>query len=336
VEAVLKQSIYNFYYYLIRFFRRLDWLRIVYYGNKSRVSDSLFCLQNLLQAREAVSMKVYYCAEYCAASHAWDTTRKADLVAQKLRGQAGIEITGPQPLTRTQLLRAHSEEYVEAVMTGSPRHLAESNGFDWCPNLPTAVLYSNGGVVAAAYQAIVDGASGSLSSGLHHAGKNRGGGFCTFNGLAIAALDVIATGAARKVLIVDYDAHYGDGTAEIIRSHDCITQIDVSSHFRGSGYLDECRRPLATLKPGDFDLMLYNAGMDVHEKCRIGGRSGVTDQTLNDRDALVFQICRELALPVAFVLAGGYANKDFPEDQLAQLHATTALLASKNIPFPKN
>jgi hypothetical protein len=39
---------------------------------------------------------------------------------------------------------------------------------------------------------------------------------------------------------------------------------------------------------------------------------------------------------VAFVLAGGYANKDFPEDQLAQLHATTALLASKNIPFPKN
>lgn len=81
-------------------------------------------------------MKVYYCAEYCAASHAWDTTRKADLVAQKLRGQAGIEITGPQPLTRTQLLRAHSEEYVEAVMTGSPRHLAESivlTGVRICP-----------------------------------------------------------------------------------------------------------------------------------------------------------------------------------------------------------
>lgn len=275
-------------------------------------------------------MKVYYCDEYCAAKHAWDTTRKAALVAQKLQGKPDIEIARPKPLSRQQLLLAHCEEYIEAVLSGKPRHLAESNGFEWCPNLPTAVLHSNGGVVAAAYQAIIDGASGSLSSGLHHAAKCRGGGFCTFNGLAIAAFDVIATNAARKVLIVDFDAHYGDGTAEIISDNSQVHQVDVSSHFRGDDYLSRCSEALNAIDAGDYDLVLYNAGMDVHEDCRIGGRKGVTDQTLHQRDAMVFETCRNRQIPVAFVLAGGYANKTFTEDQLALLHAGTAVLASQN------
>lgn len=273
-------------------------------------------------------MKVYYCEEYCSATHAWDTTRKAAQVAARLMGQPGIEITTPEPLSREQLLRAHSPEYIEAVLTGSPRHLAESNGFAWCPKLPSAVLYSNGGVVAAAHEALKSGASGSLSSGLHHAGRNRGGGFCTFNGLAIAALDVVADAADRKVLIVDFDAHYGDGTAQIIRGHENINQVDVSSHFRSDNYLAECRQALKIVESEKFDLMLYNAGMDVHEDCRIGGRKGVTDQTIKDRESLVFDTCRQNQIPVAFVLAGGYANSEFTEDHLAGLHAMTALLAA--------
>ena len=276
-------------------------------------------------------MIVYYCDEYCGATYAWDTTRKAALVASKLQAQPGIEITRPEPLSREQLLRAHSPEYIDAVLTGMPRHLAESNGFEWCEKLPIAVLYSNGGVVAAAYEAIKTGASGSLSSGLHHAGRNRGGGFCTFNGLAIAALDVISTGRAHKVLIVDFDAHYGDGTSEIIQGHNNIMQVDVSNHFRGDDYLAECGKALQSIESDKFDLVLYNAGMDVHEDCRIGGRTGVNDQILKARDTLVFETCQLHQLPVAFVLAGGYANSRFTENHLAELHAVTAIIASSKI-----
>ncbi|MFM7130002.1 MAG: hypothetical protein ACKO0V_11660 [bacterium] len=275
-------------------------------------------------------MKVYYCNEYCSATHVWDTTRKAALVAEKLRDKPDIEICRPEPLSRQQLLLAHSENYIEAVLTGKPRHLAESNGFEWCPKLPAAVLYSNGGVVAAARQAFIDGASGSLSSGLHHASNSRGGGFCTFNGLAIAAFDIIASGSAKNILIVDFDAHYGDGTAAIISDHPQVHQVDVSSCFQGEDYLARCSEALDSLTSGKFDLVLYNAGMDVHEDCRIGGRKGVTDQILYQRDAMVFETCRTHQVPVAFVLAGGYANKSFTEDQLALLHAGTALLASEN------
>ena len=75
------------------------------------------------------------------------------------------------------------------------------------------VCASNGGAVAAARAARAGGVAGSLSSGLHHAGRDRGAGFCTFNGLVLAARAALSEGAAR-VLVLDLDAHCGGGTHE--------------------------------------------------------------------------------------------------------------------------
>ena len=62
---------------------------------------------------------------------------------------------------------------------------------------------SNGGAVAAALEAFeTKRNAGSLSSGLHHATRALGSGFCTFNGLALAARAVIDAGA-KRVLVVD-------------------------------------------------------------------------------------------------------------------------------------
>jgi len=51
--------------------------------------------------------------------------------------------------------------------------------------------------------------TGSLSSGLHHARRTHGAGFCTFNGLALAALTAleVLTAGAQRVLILNLDAH---------------------------------------------------------------------------------------------------------------------------------
>ena len=93
------------------------------------------------------------------------------------------------PLTAAQVERVHDPAYVQAVGTGEPRALAESQGFAWDPQLWPMVLASNGGAVAAARAAPASSASPAhSSSGLHHARYGRGAGFCTFNGLAIAAL----------------------------------------------------------------------------------------------------------------------------------------------------
>src|SRR5687768_16014561 len=142
---------------------------------------------------------------------------------------SGVELVEPQPLTFDQLLHVHEAAYVRAVMTGDPRSLAESQGFSWDPGLWAMVLASNGGAVDAALDAIRSGVAGSLSSGLHHARRDRGAGFCTFNGLAIAAHAALAAGAG-SVLVLDLDAHCGGGTASLIAGEPRIRQLDVATN----------------------------------------------------------------------------------------------------------
>ena len=175
--------------------------------------------------------------------------------------------------------------------------MAESQGFDWDPALWPMVLASNGGVLPAARSALADGVAGSLSSGLHHARYDEGSGFCTFNGLVIAAKALLASGAVSSVLIVDLDAHCGGGTAQLIDGDTRIWHADVAvSSFDSyvgrtnsqlhdvvgaADYLPAVRQSLAHAERiGPFDLCLYNAGMDPYQGCAIGGLDGITGDVL--------------------------------------------------------
>ena len=291
-------------------------------------------------------MRVYYHPMFVAAGHAFDTTRKARWVAESLAVSPipGIELHEPAPLTRDQVIDAHAPDYVHAIETGSPSELARSQGFSWDEGLWPMVLASNGGVVAAATTALRRGVAGSLSSGLHHARHARGAGFCTFNGLVIAAREALAAGA-RSVLILDLDAHCGGGTASMIVDEPRIQQIDVSVDgfdsypsseqarldivSDGSEYLPTVRQRLAEVERHDFDLCLYNAGMDPCEECATGGLPGITRQVLADREGMVFKWCANRGLPVAFVLAGGYVGPHLDQGGLVELHRLTLSWAAE-------
>jgi acetoin utilization deacetylase AcuC-like enzyme len=274
--------------------------------------------------------------------YSFDTTRKAGWVAESLSASPieGIELAAPGPLTREEVAVVHDPAYVRAVETGTPRPLAESQGFDWDAGLWPMVLASNGGAVAAAHAAMRDGVAGSLSSGLHHARRKSGAGFCTFNGLAIAAQSALASGA-ESVLILDLDAHCGGGTASLIAGDPRIRQADVSvSGFDGytstdgakltivgesEEYLPAIERMLsdADRTGRSYALCLYNAGMDPFEGCSTGGLPGITRQILAEREEMVFQWCTARSLPVAFVLAGGYIGGALDESGLVALHRLT-------------
>jgi acetoin utilization deacetylase AcuC-like enzyme len=293
--------------------------------------------------RDGRDVTVFYSDDYVLAGHAFDTTRKARWVADSLRERPipGIVLEAPEPLTNADLLAVHDPAYVEAVQTGEPRHLAESNGFPWDEGLWTMVRASNGGAVAAAMRALeTGGVAGSLSSGLHHAKRSHGDGFCTFNGLALAAhraLDAVA----RGVLVVDLDAHCGGGTAELLSSDPRVAQLDIAvsaydlyedrgrftldTVLDAADYLPTLRRRVDALDPSAFDLVLYNAGMDPFERCQVGGRKGMTEERLAEREETVFAWCRDNGLPVAFVLAGGYTNGGFVVQELVGLHRHTLL-----------
>ena len=143
------------------------------------------------------------------------------------------------------------------------------------------------------------------------------------------------------MLIIDLDAPCGGGTHELIADDERIWQVDVAVNAfdrytpaprntldlvpTAGDYLPTIGRRLAEL-PGrapPFDVCLYNAGMDPHEDCPVGGLRGITRGTLEARERLVLDWCRGQRLPVAFVLAGGYLGPRLDQAGLVDLHRLT-------------
>ena len=279
-------------------------------------------------------MKLFYDKTYSPSNATFDTHAKAQLVAERAGEIPGVVLTSPQPATIEELKEIHHARYVKAVMTGAPVDLANSNGFQWSPDLRDSVLASTGGVRDAVIAALNgDGIAGSLSSGLHHAGYRQGRGYCTVNGLALGALAARRNGADR-VLIIDFDAHCGGGTASIIEGFAGIEQIDVSvsaydryeqtEHARlwmssGESYLHDVTHALESVRePSNIDIVIYNAGVDAHE--RAGGLTGITTDVIRQREVRVVDWSRSHGIPMAFALAGGYSSTAFGVEQVANLH----------------
>ncbi|HVH07290.1 MAG TPA: histone deacetylase, partial [Myxococcota bacterium] len=129
--------------------------------------------------------------------------RKFQMVADGLGGRPSVRVEPPDPIPLDALRRVHTDAYVEAVRTGEPRKLAESQKFPWSPALWPSVLLTNGGALAAASRALDDGLAAALASGFHHSHADHGEGFCTFNSLVVAIDELHAAGAARRVAILD-------------------------------------------------------------------------------------------------------------------------------------
>jgi len=267
--------------------------------------------------------------------------RKFGLVAAELRNDPRARLIEPVAATVEDLLRVHTPEYVEAVRTGEPRALAESQKFPWSPQLFPSVLLTNGGVLAAARSALKNGIAGALVSGFHHSNPDHGEGFCTFNGLAVAA-EALRTkvGAAGEVegdiAVLDMDLHYGNGTAVCCRTRPWLRQLsvygndywnnepfrDVTTRHHKDGpnhesvalpagcdgatlqriLADNLPRLLRPMKPA---LVLYQAGADPYREDPFSPLN-LDHADLLERDRTVFRFAREQGIPIAWVLAGGY------------------------------
>jgi acetoin utilization deacetylase AcuC-like enzyme len=295
------------------------------------------------------TLPLFFSPDYLSSSTPFDTLQKPGWVAALLntRPVPSVELIAPTPLTEADLEAVHDPVYVRAIRSGDDPRLVETTGFAWDAGLWTSVGASNGGAVAAALAALRSGThAGSLSCGLHHARCDSGHGFCTFNGLALAARAAIDDGA-RRILVLDLDAHFGGGTARIVADWPEVTHLDVAvSAFDGYAPADRQTVRLVSCPEdylptiasllegatGSWDLVLYNAGMDPHEGSAIGGLRGVTTEMLAERERVVFAWARRRGVPVAFVLAGGYAGARLSRESLAGLHRLTISAASESSP----
>lgn len=282
--------------------------------------------------------KIYYSDDYCRASYSFDTTKKASWIAESLASKPihGIEVVAPEPLTEDIVAETHSRDYVAAIKTGEPWSAASSQGFRWCRELYRSVLASNGGLVAAVRSALEDGVAGSLSSGMHHARRDSGLGFCTFNGLVIAAKEAVKLGCSN-VLILDLDAHGGGGTASLLAGNVRISHLDLVvdpfdlhqdsidlSRKSPIDYLTVLDAMLSELRP---DFVVYNAGMDVFEgDC---GPRGFDTNIIAAREATVFMWAAERSIPICYAMAGGYVGQSRSRSTLVAHHRCTIRAAEQ-------
>ncbi len=252
----------------------------------------------------------------------------------------------PQLASDEDLLRVHTSRYIKKLKTGSLSS-AEIAMLElpFSAELVKFARLSVGGTILAAEFALKQGLAVHIGGGFHHAFHDHGEGFCILNDVAVAVEKLKSQGRINKAMIVDCDLHQGNGTAHILAGKDyaftfSIHQMDIYPSEKTSSSLDvglwsgdgdveylsalrsHFPRLYKELKP---ELVFYVAGADPYEKDQLGSLR-VTKEGLQERDEIVIGEARRLRIPVAVVLAGGYAV-DF-EDTVA-IHLNTIKVAQK-------
>lgn len=261
------------------------------------------------------------------------------------------DVAEPPRPSRRDLLLAHTRGWTDRLLahrlTAEDRARAELGAG---PEVIEAHIMNVGGTMLAARLALEKGLGINCGGGSHHAFADHGEGFCLLNDMAVAVRKLQKENKVRKVLIIDLDAHQGNGTAAIFKNdksvftfsmhgRDIYPDIKEKSSLdaelpKGTGdraYLKTLRGYLpAVFRKAAPDLAIYNAGVDVYRGDLLGGLK-LTAAGVRKRDEMVFAECRKRRVPVALVLSGGYAVRP---GATARLHAATMLAALNTFRSP--
>ncbi len=234
-----------------------------------------------------------------------------------------------------ELALAHTPGYIDAIAHGTlDAPLQREIGFPWSQAMVERARRSVGATVASARLALGGaGVAANMAGGTHHAYAHKGGGFCVFNDVAVAARLMQAEWARAsrqplQVAIIDLDVHQGNGTASIFagdasvftlsmhgeknfpfrKEASCI-DVELPDGYTDAPYLQALELALDELdrrfRPG---LVLYLAGADPFEGDRLG-RLKLSYDGLEARDRRVFDWAWKKRAPLAFCMAGGYGIK---------------------------
>lgn len=242
-----------------------------------------------------------------------------------------IEVVESKACSLDMMKMAHSKKYVNDLMS-----LRAPNGFgNTKKSVAMSLPYTTGSFASAAVDAIkTNSVNASLTSGFHHACYDNGGGFCSLNGLMIAAQILKNHGDLKKgrVGILDLDQHYSNGCYDIIKKLN-LSYIDIwdlggsqrlftesaEERFKSDG--SEGRKVLNELpklfaeKFANCDIVLIQLGADSCKEDPLGHT--FTKEEMLERDRLVFSLVKKYNLPAVFNLAGGYQD---PIQKVLDLH----------------
>ena len=202
-----------------------------------------------------------------------------------------------------------------------------------------AALHAAGGACAMT-RALMSGEASIGFAGVrpsgHHAEPDRAMGFCLFNNTAIAAALALAELEAERVLVLDWDVHHGNGTAEAFRRRSDVLFVSLhqSGIYPGTGPLSDVgsgpgegytiNLPVPAGSEGDLwlsliehivlpaaasfapDLVLISAGFDAHHADPLAG-CRLDASTFAEMARHVRAFAHEREIPLGAILEGGYA-----------------------------
>lgn len=240
----------------------------------------------------------------------------------------------PGEITRDELEAVHTPEYIESLKR--PDVVARDLEVGLIALLPRATVErgivspfrcATGGTLLAARLALRHGVAVNLAGGYNHAAPDHGGGFNLFADIPIAARVLQREGQIQRALLIDLDAHQGDGTALSCAADDALFTFDMyeagiyprtkrcndlnvplDSGTDDATYLELLRANLGrAFDAARPDIVLYNGGADVLAEDPLTGLA-LTIDGLVERDRIVFDEARRRRVPIAMVLGGGYSK----------------------------
>jgi len=280
--------------------------------------------------------------------------RKFAKVAQAVQS-LGVE----QRLVDAPVAQAKLDAFAGEILRrlyASKRYILRALEVPYIPLLPFSVIdnrvlapmrWAVQGTIAAAEAALRGADCWNLSGGYHHASRNAAEGFCIYNDVGVAVQDLRSRGMLTiddRILIVDVDAHHGNGNAHVFLKDPSVEILDIyngdiypnspttkqrvniglplPSETSGPDYLARLRAGLDRLTAG-ARLAFVVAGTDVLASDPLGALN-LSVPECAERDRLVFARLKQIGVPAVFLAGGGY-GKQSADAMIAGLQACRAI-----------
>jgi acetoin utilization deacetylase AcuC-like enzyme len=297
--------------------------------------------------RKGGKLPLFFCDHYAfplPPGHKFPLSKYAKLRAELSGDEDSFNLVPASRADLGDIVRVHAPDYVQQFVDGTLAPSAMRRiGFPWSRELVDRTLASVGGTLGATGEALRSGFGGTLAGGTHHAYRHEGSGFCVFNDLAVAIEWAKADRGIERAAVVDLDVHQGDGTAAIFcddpnvftlslhgernfpfRKQQSALDVPLPDGTGDDAYGEALLRALDRCREFRPDVVFYQAGVDALGSDRLG-RLSLTRDGLARRDHMVYQLVRELQVPLVQTLGGGYSD---PIELTVAAHAQSFRIAA--------
>ena len=277
-------------------------------------------------------------------------TQKYRMIKERMESEKalfpGIDFVEPPCADEKDVLLVHDKTYIDKLKKAK---LSEQEmltlELPYSKELVYGAFLCCGGTILASELALEQRIGIHVGGGFHHAFPDHGEGFCVLNDIAVAVRKLKKDKKIQRALIIDCDLHQGNGSAFIFADDKGVftfsihqehnypfykpeSDLDIGLPDRTKDkvylkYLEESiPKIISDFKP---DFIIYVAGADPYEKDQIGNLA-VTIDGLEQRDEFIFSQGLHYGVPMAMVLAGGYA---YNYNDTVKIHFNTIKTAIK-------